>query len=112
MTTDGGDGSVELATTDTAIIWADLNSAGVGSIQNDTIQDVSENVTYEVSGNTITFTYNDTETSPTSYTIQVKDNSASGTPHADGRTKTYDFGDGSIVSELYWDNYSILMESR
>lgn len=107
VTTDGGDGSVELATTDTAIIWADLNSAGVGSIQNDTIQDVSENVTYEVSGNTITFTYNDTETSPTSYTIQVKDNSASGTPHADGRTKTYDFGDGSIVSELYWDNYSI-----
>lgn len=107
VTTDGGDGSVELATTDTAIIWADLNSAGVGSIQNDTIKNVSENVTYEVSGNTITFTYNDTETSPTSYTIQVKDNSASGTPHADGRTKTYDFGDGSIVSELYRDNYSI-----
>lgn len=107
VTTDDGDGSVELATTDTAIIWADLSGAGVGNIQKDTIQDVSENVTYEVFGNTITFTYNDTETSPTSYTIQVKDNSASGTPHADGRTKTYDFGDGSIVSKLYQDDYSI-----
>ena len=107
VTASGGDGSVELATTDTAIIWADLRGAGVGSIREDTIEDVSDTVDYEVSGNTVTFTYKDTKTSPMSYTIQVKDNSASGTPHADGRTKTYDFKDGSIVSELYQGAYSI-----
>ena len=107
VTADGGDGFVELATTNTAIIWADLNGAGQGTLMSDTIENVSDNVTYELSGNTITFTYSDTATSPTAFTIQVKDNSASGTPHANGRTVTYDLGDGSIVSELYTGNYSI-----
>ena len=73
----------------------------------DTLEDVSENVSYTIDGNTVTFTYNDADTSPLSYTVQVKDNSASGNPHANGRTITYDFGDGSIVSELYTGNYSI-----
>lgn len=100
-------GSVELATTDTAIIWADLEGAGSGNLRSDSITNVSNNVTYEISGNTVTFTYKDTESSPKEYSIQVKDNSASGKPHADGQTKTYDFGDGSIVSELYDGNYSI-----
>ena len=103
----GGNGSVELATTDTAIIWADLEGAGSGNLRSDSITNVSNNVTYEISGNTVTFTYKDTESSPKEYSIQVKDNSASGKPHADGQTKTYDFGDGSVVSNLYTGNYSI-----
>lgn len=100
-------GSVELATTDTAIIWADLEGAGSGNLRSDSITNVSNNVTYEISGNTVTFTYKDTESSPKEYSIQVKDNSASGKPHADGQTKTYDFGDGSVVSNLYTGSYSI-----
>ena len=102
-----GNGSVELATTDAAIIWANLEGAGSGSLTSDFLENVSENVTYELSGNTITFTYEDAESSPTEYVIHVKDNSASGTPHANGRTITYDFGDGSVVSELYTGDYSI-----
>lgn len=103
----GVEGSVELATTNTAIIWADLEGAGSGSLRSNSITNVSDNVTYKISGNTVTFTYKDTESSPTEYTVQVKDNSASGTPHADGQKKTYDFGDGSVVSNLYTGNYSI-----
>ena len=107
VTAEGGEGSVELVTANTAIIWADLNGAGVGTVMSDSLENVSDNVTYEFSGNTITFTYIDTATSPTEFSIQVKDNSASGTPHANGRTVTYDLGDGSIVSDLYTGNYSI-----
>lgn len=103
----GGNGSVELATTDTAIIWADLEGAGSGNLRSNSITNVSDNVTYKISGNTITFTYTDTNTSPGKYTVQVKDNSASGKPHADGQKKTYDFGDGSVVSNLYTGSYSI-----
>ncbi len=102
-----GDGSVELATTDTAIIWANLGGAGNGTLRADRISNVSDNVTYTISDNTITFTYTETATSPTEYSIQVKDNSASGTPHADGSTRIYDFTDGSVVSTLYTGGYSI-----
>lgn len=104
---EGGNGSVELSTAGTAIVWANLAGAGIGTLMPDTLQNVSNNVTYELSGNTITFTYTDTETSPTGYTVQVKDNSASGTPRANGQTTVYDFGDGSIISDLYVNNYSI-----
>ena len=76
-------------------------------LRSDSITNVSDNVTYKISGNTITFTYTDTNTSPGKYTVQVKDNSASGKPHADGQKKTYDFGDGSVVSNLYTGSYSI-----
>lgn len=108
VTTEGdGSGSVELATADTAIIWADLEGAGIGNLMSDTIQNVNGNVTYTISGNTIKFTYTDTATSPNQYTIQVKDNSAPGEPSANGQTISYDFGDGSIVSELYTGNYDI-----
>lgn len=103
----GGNGSVELATTNTAIIWANLEGAGSGNLRSDSITNVSDNVTYKISDNTVTFTYKDTESSPKEYSIQVKDNSASGKPHADGQKKTYDFGDGSVVSNLYTGNYSI-----
>ena len=107
VTAEGGDGRMELATPETAIIWADLAGGGQGTLMQDTLKDVSENVSYTTEGNTAVFTYNDAETSPYSYTVQVKDNSASGIPHANGSTYTYDFGDGSIVSELYTGNYSI-----
>ena len=100
----GGDGFVELATADTAIIWADLGGAGTGTLTADMLKNVSDSVEYALSGNTITFTYKENSTSPTGYTIQVKDNSASGIPHADGTTHTYDFRDGSVVSTLYDKN--------
>lgn len=100
-------GSVELATTDTAIIWANLEGAGTGSLRSSSLENVSENVNYEISGNTINFTYKDSSTSPSGYTIQVKDNSASGTPLADGSSKKYDFRDGSVVSTLHTDKYAI-----
>lgn len=107
VSANGGEGSVELVTTDTAIIWANLEGAGQGTLMSDTLENVSENVTYELSGNTVIFTYTDTETSPSEYTVQVKDNSAPGKPSANGSTTTYNFGDGSIVSELYTGDYSI-----
>ena len=107
VTAEGGDGRTELATPETAIIWADLEGGGLGTLMQDTLEDVSENVSYTIDGNTVTFTYNDADTSPLSYTVQVKDNSASGNPYANGSTTVYDFGDGSIVSELYTGNYSI-----
>ena len=104
MEASGGDGFVELATADTAIIWADLGGAGTGTLTADMLKNVSDSVEYALSGNTITFTYKENSTSPTGYTIQVKDNSASGIPHADGTTHTYDFRDGSVVSTLYDKN--------
>ena len=107
VTTQGGEGSVELETTDTAIIWADLGGAGNGTLREDRISEVSDNVNYTISGNTLTFTYTNADTSPAGYTVQVKDNSASGNPSADGSTRKYDFKDGSVVSTLYSGNYSI-----
>ena len=107
VSANGGEGSVELATTDTSIIWANLEGAGQGTLMSDTLENVSGNVTYELSGNTVIFTYTDTETLPSEYTVQVKDNSAPGKPSANGSTTTYNFGDGSIVSELYTGDYSI-----
>lgn len=107
VTAEGGNGSVELATTDTAIIWADLEGAGVGTLMSDSLEDVSADVTYDITGNIIQFTYKDQNTSPAGYTIQVKDNSASGTPRADGETRTYNFRDGSVISTLHTDAYPI-----
>lgn len=107
VTAEGGKGFTELATPKKAIIWADLEGAGLGTIMQDTLENVSDNVSWSLEGSTITFTYKESDTAPASYMVQVKDNSASGTPHANGSTTTYDFGDGSIVSELYTDNYSI-----
>ena len=82
---------MELVTTDTAIIWANLEGAGQGTLMSDTLENVSENVTYELSGNTVIFTYTDTETSPSEYTVQVKDNSAPGKPSANGSTTTVSY---------------------
>ena len=102
-----GNGSVELATTDTAIIWANLGGAGTGTLTEDMLENVTDSVGYSLSENTITFTYKDSSMAPTEYTIQVKDNSASGNPHQDGTTHTYDFRDGSVVSTLHDTNYRI-----
>ena len=108
VTVDGnGSGTVELATADTAIIWADLGGAGTGTLTADMLENVNESVEYTLSGNTITFTYKDSSIAPTGYTIQVKDNSASGNPRPDGTTHTYDFRDGSVVSVLYDGNHAV-----
>ncbi len=107
VTAEGGAGSAELATADTAIIWADLGGAGTGALTADMLENVSDSVEYTLSGNTVAFRYKDNSTAPAAYTVQVKDNSASGQPHADGATHTYDFRDGSVVSELYTGNYAV-----
>lgn len=108
VSAEGGNGFVELATANTAIIWANLGGAGEGTVREDDVKLISGNVQPSISGNTITFTYDDSETSPESYDIQVKDNSGLGSsPQADGETREYNFGNGSIVSELYTGDYSI-----
>lgn len=105
--TSQGNGSVELATNNTAILWADLEGAGRGSLTDAMYTITGGNVTAGRSGNTLVFTYTDTTTGPLSYTVIVKDNSASGVPVADGETHTYDFTDGSVVSTLYTNGYTI-----
>ncbi len=100
VTVDGG--SVELVTIDTAIVWADLGGEGTGVLTQSMITGVSENITATVgANNTISVAYNDTSTNPTSFTLIVKDNSATGVPVADGSTKNFDFTNGSIISTLY-----------
>ena len=96
-----GSGSVELATPNTAIVWTDLEGLGGGVLASNKITNVSSNVTTSFSGNTLTVTYVDDASNPTSYTIIVKDNSAKGEAVADGTPILYDFTNGSIVSTLY-----------
>ncbi len=105
FTVSSDDGGVELVTSDTALLWAELGAGGYGTLTNSDMESVSDTVTYALNGNTITFTYVDQNTSPKSFEVVVKDDSASGTPHADGVEKVYDFRDGSVVSELYSGNY-------
>lgn len=96
----GGDGSVELATPTTALIWANLGGGGIGTLSPDKVSS-SNNVTTSISGNTLNVTYTDQTTLPSSYSLQVKDNSATGTPYATGEVLTYDFKNGSVISSLY-----------
>ncbi len=96
----GGKGFVEFATPETALIWADLQGGGNGALSADKVSS-GDNVTTDINGNTLTVTYKDGETLPASYTLQVKDNSATGTPYATGETLTYRFTDGSVISTLY-----------
>ena len=98
-------GECELAAADTAIIWANLNGNGNGTLSQDMLTDLSGNISASVSGNVITVAYNDTATTPTGYKLIVKDNSASGVPAADGTPVSYNFKDGSILSELYTGGY-------
>ena len=81
-----GDGSVEIATVDEAVIWANLGGAGSGRLTDDQITGVTAGVSYAIAGNTLTFMDAD---GGEIYQFTVRDNSASGTPVADGSTKTY-----------------------
>ena len=91
------EGAVEIATADGAVIWADLGGAGTGSLTENLLSGL-EGVDYTISGNTLTIA---------GYAITVRDNSAGGTPVADGATTTYDFRDGSVVSKLYDSSHRI-----
>lgn len=103
-----GDGSVEFAGVDTAIIWANLGGAGNGAVSNVTY---GNGASGSVNGNEITVKFAG-DTLPESYTLQVKDNSATGTPVKDGATKTYNLGDGSVVSTLYDKNNKVTGGSK
>ena len=91
VTASGGDGLVEIATAEGAVIWANLGGAGAGSLTENMIT-WSKTVMHTLSDNVLTIG---------DYAITVRDNSASGTPVADGVTRTYDFTYGSVVSTLY-----------
>lgn len=91
VTASDGDGSVEIATAEGAVIWANLGGAGAGSLTENMIT-WSETVTHTLSDNVLTIG---------DYAITVRDNSASGKPVADGVPKTYNLGDNSIVSDIY-----------
>ncbi|MCM1100600.1 MAG: pectinesterase family protein [Clostridium sp.] len=104
VTAAGGDGSVEVVSATKAVVWANLGGAGNGSVSNVTYGgDITGG---QVSGNTITLALAGDDL-PKSYTLQVKDNSASGTP-VKGTTKTYNLGDGSVISELYTGSHKIV----
>ena len=74
---------MEIATEDAAVIWTDLGGAGSGALTEGMLERL-EGVDYSLSGNTLTVA---------GYPITVRDDSASGTPVADGSTTTYDFRD-------------------
>lgn len=97
VTAASGDGSVEFAGVDKAIVWANLGGAGNGAVSNVTY---GNGASGSINGNEITVKFAG-DTLPESYTLQVKDNSATGTPMKDGATKTYNLCDGSVVSPLY-----------
>ncbi len=102
-----GSGTVELITPNTAIVWTDLGGSGKGRLSADKISVAEGEVTTSFNENVITVVYQDQTTNPITYTIIVKDNSASGIPSANGTPISYNFKDGSIVSELYVENYKI-----
>ena len=103
VTASGGDGSVEFAGAAGAIIWANLGGAGNGAVSNVTY---GNGASGSVNGNEITVKFAG-DTLPESYTLLVKDNSATGIPVKDGATKTYNLGDGSVVSTLYDENNKV-----
>jgi hypothetical protein len=95
-------GALELATPEEAIVWVNLLGGGSGKLTQSMISDVSDNIQATVSAeNTISVEYTNTQTAPVSYKIYVKDNSASGTPSANGTPISYNFKDGSVISDLY-----------
>lgn len=103
VTAAGGDGSIEFAGVAKAIIWANLGGAGNGAVSNVTY---GNGASGSVNGNEITVKFAG-DTLPESYTLLVKDNSATGIPVKDGATKTYNLGDGSVVSTLYDKNNKV-----
>lgn len=100
VSADSGDGSVEVATASEALVWADLNGKGNGTLQAGDVTDVSSNVTATISGNVITAAYTDTSSEPVSYKLAVRDNSASGTPKQDGTPVSYDFTSADVLSTV------------
>ncbi|MCH5343954.1 MAG: hypothetical protein J1E64_07935, partial [Acetatifactor sp.] len=100
---ESGDGHVELTTPNTALIWANLQGSGQGSLMKGMVT-TDGTVDTSISGNTLTVTYKDQSTLPSSYILEVKDNSASGTPYKTGKVQRYDFTDGSVISALYDGN--------
>jgi pectate lyase/pectin methylesterase-like acyl-CoA thioesterase len=97
VTTESGSGKVEIAGKEKAVVWADLggktlaNSIGAG----EGVSNVSAD------GSTVTLTYSDDTTYPSSYKLEVRDLSKAADPKQDGETVTYNLANGSILSELF-----------
>ena len=79
------DGKTEICNAEKGIIWADLAGGGQGMLTQAMITNVSDNVDVTVgANNTIDIAYKDTAAPPTGYSLVDKENSASGTPSANG----------------------------
>lgn len=105
VTVSSGDGNVEIANSEKAIVWADLGGAGSGSASGAVI---GGGATGSINKNTITINFENTQTLPAGYILEIKDNSASGVPVKDGATKNYDFSNESIVSKMYTSNTKLM----
>ncbi len=112
VTVNSGSGEVELATSETAIVWTNLQGLGGGVLSSGLVTGASSNITTSFSGNTLTVTYADQSANPVSYQMIVKDNSAIGEAVADGTPLSYNFQDGSIVSKLYDGKNYVLSGSK
>ena len=97
----GDDGFVEVTSSQKAIIWANLGGDGNGVLNAAGVTNLKGNISsISANGNELTVAL-DGEGAPASYTLLVKDSSATGTPKADGSVKTYSMQDESVVSSLY-----------
>lgn len=101
VTAAGGEGSVEVATNEKAIVWADLGGDGKGVLKASDVTEPTGSISStSISGNELSLVFSGEDT-PSGYTLIVRDSSASGKAKADGAVKSYDFTDGSVISTLY-----------
>lgn len=101
VTAAGGEGFVEVATAEKAVVWADLGGDGKGTLKESDVTALTGSISStSISGNELSLVFSGEDT-PTGYTLIVRDSSASGKAKADGAVKKYDFTDGSVISSLY-----------
>ena len=101
VTASGGEGFVEVAASEKAVVWADLGGDGKGLLKASDVTDLTGSIdSTAISGNELSLVFGGEDT-PSGYTLIVRDSSASGKAKADGAAKSYNFTDGSVVSALY-----------
>lgn len=96
--TPSGSGSVEIGNQEKTVVWANLSGKTLANAVT-----AGEGVSASVSDNKVTLTYSDTSTLPESYVLEVRDSGKATEPKQDGKTVTYDFTTGRILSELHTD---------
>lgn len=105
VTASGGEGFVEVAASEKAVVWADLGGDGKGALKASDVTDLTGSIaSTAISGNELSLIFSGEDT-PSGYTLIVRDSSGSGKAKADGAAKTYNFTDGSVISNLYDGTY-------